>query len=104
MNVALVKDAENDVHGGQGRDDQNEHGRLRILKGLGRTLEAPMNGGRHAEFALKALDAGDGIAEGSSRPKVERKSDRRIKALVIDGERGVRVFVVGNGTEWNNPT
>src|SRR5262245_17216910 len=102
VNETLVENAENDVHGRQRSDDQYQHRGLRILKSLGGSLKSAVNGGRHAKFALQVLDFDDGVAERAAGTKVEGQSDRRIKALVVDGERSIGMFVVCERTEWNN--
>src|SRR5581483_3040460 len=63
VDIALVKDAENDVHSAKSGDNEDQFRRLGVLEGLGGALKAGMNGGRHADFLLGLLDVRHGIAE-----------------------------------------
>src|SRR5882724_6989560 len=96
MDKTFVEDAENDVDGGKGRDDENQNRGLRILKGLRCALKTAMHAGRHVNLRLRFLNALDGVAEGQGG------RDRRNEALVIDGQRSVGRAVVGEGAEGDN--
>jgi len=48
-----------------------------------------VNGGRHAKLALRSFDFTDGSAKRNAGSDIERKSDGRIEALMIDGERRI---------------
>ena len=99
MNVAFVKDAENDVDGSESSENQDGLIGERILKGLGGSLERSVDRGWDADFAAGLLDVIDGRTERSAGRKIEGKRDGRKNALVIDGEGGAGWLVVGEGTE-----
>src|SRR5207244_8053301 len=101
VDVALVEDAENDVNSGESRDDQDEHGGLRVLKSLGSALKAAVNGGRHAQLLLELLNFYDGVAESEALAKIEGKGDGRIESVGIYSKRSVRRLVVGARGERN---
>src|SRR5260370_23177829 len=101
MNEALVKDAEDNVHGGESGKNQDWLIGERILKGLRCALKCGVNGIGHADFTASGLDVLDGRAKRSARCEIEGKGDCREDALVVDGERGVRRLVVGKGAERN---
>jgi len=88
MNVAFVKDAENDVDGSESSENQDGLIGERILKGLGGSLERSVDRGWDADFAAGLLDVLDGRTERSAGRKIEGKRDGRKNALVIDGEGG----------------
>jgi hypothetical protein len=77
MDVALVKDAENDVDSDDCCRDQIRLRLERSLKGLCRPLKASDQGRRRAELTFDGLNGSDGIAE--------RVPDERLKDSVTDG-------------------
>src|SRR2546422_2239188 len=89
MNVAFVENSQDDVNRRQGGEDQNGLRRERVLIGRGRSLKARMDARGHANLALRRLNVLDSSTEGSPRGKVERQSDGRKLALVVNGNRGV---------------
>jgi len=91
---------END-NGSEAGKNQNWLIGERILKGLRRTLKCSVNGAGHAEFATSLLDVINGGAERSAGSEIWRKSNSPEDALVVDGERGIRGLVVGEGAERN---
>src|ERR1700674_1609092 len=58
-----------------------------------------MDSGRNAELRAGSFNVLDGGTERSPGREIEGEGDCREDALVIDGKGGVRVFVVGEGTE-----
>ena len=69
MDVALVEHAEHDVHGDDGRQDQERLVGEGGLERLGGPLEAGVDGGGQADLALGLLDGADRLAEGGARAR-----------------------------------
>ncbi len=63
MHVALVEDAEHDIHRHQRREDQPGLGLQRGLEGAGGALKAPVDGGRYPDAEYGLFDRPDGVAE-----------------------------------------
>ena len=101
MEVALIEHAEHDVDGHQRGQEQQRLVGQRGLEGLRRALEAGVQAGGQAEFALGGGNGGDRLAQGDAGGKVEGKGDGRELALVIDGQRGGGGREVGEGTQWH---
>ncbi len=62
MNETLIKDAENDVNGGESGDDQNRLIGERILVGLSGTLKRGMDRRGNSEFAPGGFNVYNGWA------------------------------------------
>ena len=101
MDEALVKNPENNVHGGESGEDEHFLVRQRILKGLCRALEGGVDGIGHADFAASRFDVIDGRAERSTRSEIEGESNRRKDALVIHGNGGSGRLVMRERAEGN---
>src|SRR5580704_1767025 len=99
VDVVLVEDAQDDVNGGQGREDEVRLGGQRVLEGLRRALKAGMDGGGQADLALHFLNGGDSVSQGDIGGQVKGECDGRKLALVGDGERGIGGCVMGKGAE-----
>src|SRR5439155_25941374 len=99
MNVALVEDAEDDVDGDQGGEDEQRVVGGRGLEGLGGALEARADARGEADPACGALDGGNGVAEGDAGGEVEGEGDGGELPLVVDGERRGRRPELGDGAE-----
>src|SRR2546422_3652353 len=99
MNVAFVENSQDDVNCRQGGEDQNGLRRERVLIGRGCSLKASMDACGHANLALRRLNVLDSSTERRPRGKVERQSDGRKLALVVNGNRGVGGRVAREGAE-----
>ena len=99
MDVAFVQDAEHEVDGRQGRDNQVGFAAERILIGLRGAGEHGLDGGRQADAAGGIADGFDGIAQRDAGQQVEGYGDRREEALVVDGEGGHGRAVMGDGVQ-----
>src|SRR6266849_1240081 len=99
VDVALVEDAEDDVHGDEGGEDEEGLVREGGLEGLGGALEAGVDGGGQPDLALGGLDGADGMAGGDAGGEVEGEGDSGELALVVDGEGGGAGLDVTEGGE-----
>ena len=91
VDVALVQQAEHDVHGDQRGRDQVRLRRQRVAERLRRTLEAAEQRGRGVHLALRRVDRLRGVAERVAGREVERQRDRGELPLVADRQvRGLR--------------
>src|SRR5436309_2109656 len=99
VDVALVEDAEHDVDGHERGEDQEWLARKRGLEGLGGALEARADARGESDLARRALDGGDGVAEGDAGGEVEGEGDGRGRALVVDGEARRRRREASDGAE-----
>src|SRR6059036_1170311 len=98
VDVALVQDAEDDVHGDEGGEDEEGLVGEGGLEGLGGALEAGVDGGGQPDLALGGLDGADGMAEGDAGGEVEGEGDGGELALVVDGAgRGAGLEVTEGG-------
>src|SRR5207302_6122970 len=97
VDVALVEHAENDIDGGERKQDQYGKGGERGLEGLRASLEAAVDAGGHANIEACALNGGSGLAEGDAGREIEGQGGGRGQALVIDRERDASGFEVGDG-------
>src|SRR6267143_2011487 len=88
MNVALVENAENDVDGNQGSQDQDGLIGQRLEEGRRGALERGLDAGWHVQFQLRAVDGVDRVAERGIGGQIERESDNRKLALMIEREGG----------------
>src|SRR5204862_4849123 len=94
-----VEDAEHDVDGDERGQDEDGLIGQRVLKRLGRALEARPNGGRQADVTFGTLDGGHRVAERDARGQIERERDRREEALMVHGQRGRAGREMGDGAE-----
>src|SRR4029077_17836236 len=101
MDEAFVQDAEDDVNGDKGGENQNRLIAERAEESGGGTLERALNAWRHGEISLGAIDGVDGIAQGSVWSNVKGKSDDRELALMIQGEGGWRCGDRSEGAQRN---
>src|SRR5467141_466874 len=88
MNVAFVENAENDVDGNQGSQDQDGLIGQRLEEGRRGALERGLDAGWHVQFQLRAVDGVDRVAERGIGGQIERESDDRKLALMIECEGG----------------
>jgi len=70
-----------------------------VLEGLGDALKAAAHGGGQAHLACGLLDGRDSIAQRHAGREIERESDGRKLALVIDGKSRGGGCIVGKRTE-----
>ena len=91
VDVVLVEDAQDDVDGGQRREDQVRLGGQRVLKGLRGSLKAADEWwlGKPISRSI-SLNGGDCVSQGDIGGQVEGEGDRGKLALMGDGERGSR--------------
>src|SRR4029077_18779901 len=102
MDVALIEDAEDDIHGHQGSDDEKRLGGKRRLERLKRARKHSANGLGHTNSLFHLDDGSRSVAKGHAGSKIERDGYGGILALVINGERrGIRL-VAGYSAERNN--
>src|SRR5207245_6067312 len=99
MNVALVQDTENDVNGDEGSQDEDGLIGQGLEKGCRGALEGSLNAGGHVQFLLRAIDGVHGVAERPIGGQIERESDDRKLALMIQREGGVAGIKAREGTE-----
>ena len=71
MDIALVEDAQDDVHGDQGRQNQHPLVGEGGLKGLGRPLKPGLNAGRQGQLFLDLVDRVHGVSQGRAGRQVE---------------------------------
>ena len=77
MDVALVEDAEDQVHHHQRRHDQQRHGAERLLERLRGALEARVQRGRRAEIGHRLLHGVGRLPEGDALGEIETDGDGR---------------------------
>src|SRR6267378_2599368 len=77
MNVAFVENAENDVDGNQGSEDQDGLIGQRLEEGRRGALERGLDEWWHVQFYLRAVDGVDRVAEVGSWGEIERESNHR---------------------------
>ena len=82
MDIALIKDSEDEVDDHQRGADEQRLTAERVLKRLGATLERADHGGRHSDPGRGLLNRIDGLANCGSCRKIERKGDGRELALM----------------------
>ncbi|MNM78651.1 hypothetical protein D3C81_905610 [compost metagenome] len=99
MHVALVEDAEHDVHRHQRQQDQPGHVVLGLLHRAGVAFEA----GLHVERQVDRLQRGHHRvarrADQGAGSKVEGEGGRGELAVVVDRQRRAARFVVGEGRQ-----
>ena len=71
MDVALVENAENDIHRDDRRENQQRLVGQRRLEGLRRALERRLHAQRHSAFALRLFDGLGRLAQRHARREVE---------------------------------
>src|ERR1700758_1125665 len=101
MNVALVKNSEDDVDGDERRQNQNWLIGERAQESSRRSLEGGANARRHANFVFSLIDSVDGLAQGGIGSKIERECDDGKLALMIYGQRSIARLVSCERTEWD---
>ncbi len=99
VDVALVEDAEHDVDGDEGGEDQEELVGAGGLEGLGGALEGAVDGGGEADVAFGLLDLDHGIAEGVAGEEIEGDGDGGKLSLVVDSEGRGGGCITGEGAE-----
>ncbi len=88
VDVAFVEDAEHDVDGDEGGEDQERLVGQGGFERGGGALESGLNAGGHVQVVLGVVDGCDGVAQRGIRGEIERDGYRGELALMIDGERG----------------
>ena len=86
MDEALIEDAEHDVNGDEGGEDQEGLIGERVVEGSGGALEVGLERRREVHLLGQVVDLGDGGAERGVGREIEGDGDRGELALVIDGE------------------
>src|SRR5271168_2903052 len=104
MNVALVEDAQNDVDGDQGGENQQRLVGQGGLKGSRGSLEGSLNGEGELDLLLHLLNGLGGFAQGGVGGQIEGKGDDGKLPLVVDGEWGGLLLEVREGTERHRGT
>src|SRR5258706_7932206 len=99
MNVAFVENAENDVDGNQGSQDQDGLIGQRLEEGRRGALERGLDAGWHVQFQLRAVDGVDRVAERGIGGQIERESDDRKLTLMIECEGGGAGLETRKGAE-----
>src|SRR6267143_177314 len=99
MNVAFVENAENDVDGNQRSQDQDGLIGQGLEEGRRGALERGLDAGRHVQFQLRAVDGVDRVAERGIGGQIERESDDRKLALMIECEGGGAGLETRKGAE-----
>src|SRR5437868_346673 len=99
MDVALVQNAEHDVHSYQRRQDQPHFIGKRRLERCGRPLEAGVDAGWHADLLLSLLDRLNSFAERLTRSEIKGDGGCRKLPLMVDRERRARARESSEGTE-----
>src|SRR5258708_22192372 len=104
MNRALVHDAEHDVDGHQGGEQQPCFVLQRILELLRGTLERRRQRGGLSRRGLYGLDRSHCLAKRVTASEVERESDRWKETLMVDDERRHSADDAGDHGERNELT
>ena len=86
MDEAFVEDAENDIDGEDGGEDEVGLGFEGGLEGLEGAGELAVHGLRHAELLLEAFYGFGGIAEGDAGGEIEGDGDRGEEAGMVHGQ------------------
>ena len=85
MNVTFVENPQDDIDRNECGQNQNWLIGERTQEGCRSSLEGGANARRHANFVLGLINGVHGLAQGGIGSKVERQSDDRKLALMIDG-------------------
>ncbi|GCC48217.1 hypothetical protein chiPu_0032550, partial [Chiloscyllium punctatum] len=87
VDVALVEDTQDQIDDHERRQDQQRHGRQRLLERLRGALEARAQRRRRAEVDHGLLHRIGRLAERDTLRQVERNGDRRELTLMADRQR-----------------
>ena len=101
MDVVFIKNAQHDINGNQRRQDQVRLRGERRLEYLRCALKTRMNRSGHDHRAHCVLNRYDRLSECDIRRKIKSKGDRGRLALVRNGKRSHRSFVMREGAERN---
>ena len=95
MDVAFVKDAEDDVHRDNRRENEPGLVRQRGKERLRRSLKRRLHAQRQVQFPLRAFDGLRRFAERHAGREIERNGHRRKLALMIHRQRRDAGFKMG---------
>src|SRR5260370_28482068 len=99
MNVALIRNAENDVNSYESSQDEDGFIGQGLEKGGRRALESGLNARRHVQFLLREVDGIHSVAERPVGSQVERESNDGKLALMIKRQSGVARIKARKGAE-----
>ena len=84
MNVALIQNAQHDIHRRECRENQHRFALERILESLRGSLKARMNRRGHGARVLDVVNRLHRITQRNPRREIERERHRRKLPLVRD--------------------
>src|ERR1039458_7067161 len=103
MDVAFVEDAQDDVHGKEGGQDENRFAGQGSLEGLQSAGEAALDALGQADALFHLADGRDSIAQGDAGGKIERDRDAGKLALVTYADGGGGGHEPGDGAQGDLP-
>src|SRR5438045_1776557 len=99
MDVALIKDAENDVHRQQRRQNQEWFVDQRSPESFGGTLKTAEHAAGQAQIVCRLLDSVDRFSERNTWSQIERDRDGRELTLTVDRQRNGLSLEAGESIE-----